>query len=76
MIHRHRLGSWSTPSGNTCDVYLVSRSTVSDLEFCWDCLPLRAHDEAFYRAVLLPQVARRVQEYLELVGSALVVVLA
>jgi hypothetical protein len=68
-----KLGTWSTPSGNSCDVYLVGQGTFRQLEFRWDRVPLRTHDEVFYQAVILPEAARRAAEYLEVVGPALVV---
>jgi hypothetical protein len=75
MSTTHRLGSWTCPSGNSVDVDLVPVSgLMSTLEFRWDqAPPLRPVDEVYYRAVILPDVTRRVAEYKELVGNVLVV---
>jgi hypothetical protein len=50
---------------------------ISSLAFAWDAPPpLRPEDEIYYRAVIRPSVIRRVAEYEERLGAALVVELA
>jgi len=71
-VRRITLGSWSTPSGNACDVYLVGVGRARALQLVWDTFPLSRADASYYTSAVLPAVARRAQEYLE-VGAALVV---
>jgi hypothetical protein len=75
MTAPHRIGSWICPSGNSVDVDLVIVSdSVAQLNFAWDDPPpLSRPDELYYRAVILPSVTRRVQEYTERTGRTLVV---
>ena len=72
-MRHHRLGSWRCPSGNDVDVDLVGEGSVRQIACFWDRFPLAPDDEAFYETAILPAVVRRAQEYLELVGAALVV---
>lgn len=72
-MKRHRLGTWRCPSGNSVDVFLTGRGRFRELKLEWDTFPLRAEDELYYKLVVLPAIARRVREYLEIVGPALVV---
>ena len=64
------LGTWQTPTGNSCDCFLRGRG---ELAFEWDRFPLSAADELYYRLAILPDVTRRAGEYLEITGRALVV---
>ena len=65
-----RLGTWTCPSGNGCDVFLDG----AVVRFEWDQEPpLTAADERDYRARILPAVVRLVQEFLEKPGTALVI---
>ena len=73
-MKRHRLGTWSMPSGNSVDVDVIGEGSLRQIAFFWDRLPLTIGDEVFYETVILPAVIRRSSEYLELVGPALVVV--
>jgi hypothetical protein len=52
-----------------CDVYLVpvDRHT-SHTVFYWTDEELSAEDRVFYQAVIVPEVTRYVQEYLERPG--------
>jgi hypothetical protein len=70
---RARLGSWSTPSGNTCDIYLFGQGVLRQLEFRWDRFPLASRDQMFYETTILPDAIRRSREFLELVGPTLLV---
>ncbi len=74
MIRRHRLGSWRCASGNGVDVYFVRRRDgLGLIALEWDApLPLSKADQVEYEQTILPAVVQRVQEYLELVGPALV----
>jgi len=65
---RHKLGSWTFPSGNHVDVYLEpdAGDGVRQATCEWDSPPpLSVEDEGHYLAVVLPAVAKRTQEYLE-----------
>ena len=73
---RHKLGSWTCPSGNSCDVFLVreGRAKMEHVRFEWDREPpLRAADQLFYDVEILPAVIRLIKEYTERVGPTLVV---
>jgi hypothetical protein len=72
-VNGHRLGSWSTPSGNRCEVHLTGCGSERTVEIAWDTFPLSLADAAHFRCEILPDVARRAQEFLELPGPALVV---
>lgn len=72
-VTRTLLGTWSTPSGNSVDVFLLGSGRFLELACKWDEWPLRAADERFYVVEILPAVARRAREYLEIVASAVVV---
>ena len=73
-MKRARLGTWTTASGNVVEVFLTPQENdVRVLVFEWDCCPLAPADELYYRTHILPAVAQRVREYLELVGPALVI---
>jgi hypothetical protein len=73
----HRLGSWSLPSGDSCDVDLVEPvEGIGELRFWWDLgPPFVPGDEAYYRIVVLPAVTKRVREYPEKIGRVLVLTL-
>ena len=73
MSRRTRLGTWTCPSGNSCDVFIVPGTEVPELALEWDRFPLSDGDKAYYLVVLLPAITRRVKEYLELVGPHLTV---
>ena len=52
---RQRIGSWTLPSGNSCDVYLSD----ADLWFKWDVAPSKAwtqEDIEHYKTVVYPAV--------------------
>jgi hypothetical protein len=38
------LGSWSCPSGNSCDVFIEADGPIHHVEFAWD-RPLSPEDE-------------------------------
>jgi hypothetical protein len=76
VVLRVLLGSWTTPDGNSCDVYLRAAEEVRDvrgLMIEWDAFPLTPDDEVHYTRVILPEVVRRAQEHLGLSGAVLVV---
>jgi hypothetical protein len=72
----HRLGSWTLPSGDSCDVDLVEAGEgVGYLRFGWDSgPPFVPGDEAYYKIVVLPAVTKLVREYTEKIGRILVMV--
>jgi hypothetical protein len=74
-VSSHRLGSWTLPSGDSCDVDLVVVGDgIAELRFWWDSgPPFVPGDEAFYKLRVMPDVVRRVQEYQERLGPVLVV---
>ena len=65
---RHKLGGWPFPSGNRVDIYLepdiANCERRATCEWNWPP-PLSREDAAHYCAVVLPELAKRVQEYLE-----------
>jgi hypothetical protein len=65
---RQKLGSWTCPSGNGCDVFF-RRDVQPGLEhliFEWEeAPPLTASDQLCYLAVILPAVHRRLAELKE-----------
>jgi hypothetical protein len=65
---RRKLGSWTCPSGNGCDVFF-RRDTLPGLEhldFEWDeAPPLAPPDRLYYLVVILPAVHRRCAELKE-----------
>jgi hypothetical protein len=68
------LGSWTCPSGNSCDVVLVPKGETVTVEIRWDePPPLRLEDAGFYVTIVRPAVVRLAQEYLECPGRALIV---
>lgn len=70
-VGRTLLGSWKTPRGNGCDVFLLGEGPLRHLSIERDRYPLSAADEHFYTAMILPAITRRAQEYLELPGRAI-----
>jgi hypothetical protein len=72
-VTRARLGTWDTPAGNSVDVFLSGEGSLRQIACEWDRYPLSAEDELFYTLQILPQLTRRVQEYLERPGRTLVV---
>jgi hypothetical protein len=76
-VNSHRLGSWTLPSGDGCDVDLVEVGEgIGELRFWWDSgPPFVPGDETYYKIVVLPAVTRVVQEYTEKLGRAMVVTL-
>jgi len=69
-----RLGSWTCPSGDSCDVVLVPKGDTVAVEVRWnEAPPLRLEDAVFYVGVIRPAIVRLAQEYLECPGRALVV---
>jgi len=77
-VKRARLGTWTTPSGNSVDVFIGpaarSRHLHRHLHFEWDRFPLTPSDEIYYVTAILPTVTKLAREYLEIVGPAVVVV--
>jgi len=67
------LGSWATPRGNSCDVFLIGEEPLRHVSIEWDRYPLPTEDERHYTAEILPAITRRAQEFLELPGRAIVV---
>ena len=56
---RRYLGSWTLPSGNSCDVYLAAEGLACE----WDTPPSpawSAEDLAHYQAVTFPEILRAV----------------
>jgi hypothetical protein len=74
-VHARRLGSWTLPSGDNCDVDLIEVGEgLAEIRFFWDSgPPFVPGDEAFYTLRVMPDVVRLVQEYQERVGPVLVV---
>jgi len=59
-VVRRYLGSWTLPSGSTCDVYLTS---AGQLSCCWDRRPSPSWPRAdveHYQAVTFPEILRAV----------------
>jgi hypothetical protein len=57
---RRYLGSWTLPSGNSCNVYLASDQA---LRCEWDTPPSSAwpaEDFAYYRSTTFPEIMRAV----------------
>jgi hypothetical protein len=77
-MRRHRLGSWTLPSGNSCDVFIIgSDGAIRRMAFEWDSPPpfRDVADRVDYMMRVLREVTRRAQEYLERPGRAVVVTL-
>ncbi len=74
-MHTHRLGSWTLPSGDSCDVDLVEVSEgIAEIRFFWDSgPPFISGDEAYYKLRVLPAVSKLLEEYTEKVGRTLVI---
>lgn len=73
-MRRTLLGTWSTPSGNSCDVFVLpGEDPLRQLALEWDRYPLSPADEIHYVGIILPAITRRAREYLETPGTALVV---
>ena len=74
-MNRRRLGAWQCASGNGVDVYFVRNPDgLGLIAFEWDAPPpLSRADQVEYEQTILPAVVQRMQEYLEVVGPALVV---
>lgn len=56
---RRYLGSWTLPSGNSCNVYLGAEGLAAE----WDVAPSPAwstEDVAHYQAVTFPEIVRAV----------------
>ncbi len=72
------LGEWKFPSGNHLDATIETRADGARLIVCaWDDPPpLSSRDRVHYHAVVLPEIIRRSQEYLEKPGSMLALVFA
>lgn len=72
---RHRLGDWTCPSGNNVVAYYRRDSKTAQIGFLeleWDAPPpLRAADEVFYQAVIMPAIDRCVRECTETGDSTL-----
>jgi hypothetical protein len=68
-----RLGSWSLPSGDACDVDLCEVSEgIAELRFYWDSgPPFVPGDEAYYKLRIIPAVNQRIREYTERLGRTL-----
>jgi hypothetical protein len=66
-VTRHRLGDWTCPSGNNVEAWLETRGNrQAEIRLAWDVPPpLNHEDEAFYIALIRPQVIRLAAEYLE-----------
>lgn len=72
-MKRAHLGTWATPSGNSCDVFVTGEGPLRHLAIEWDRFPLLPDDATHYEAAILPAITQRAQEYLELAGRAVVV---
>ena len=58
-----KIGPWILPSGNSCEAVLRLHRGAFVAELIWDePPPLSEEDEAFYLAVIRPEVVRRVLE--------------
>ena len=57
---RTKLGSWTFPSGNSCDVtYARDVNGVQHVFFAWDFPPpLGPDDAAYYQGVVVPEIIR------------------
>jgi hypothetical protein len=64
---RTRLGSWTCPSGNRCDVFVWREAPgLEHLAFEWDTPPpLAPADELHYLGVILPAVTQCLAERAE-----------
>ena len=68
-VPRISLGTWTLPSGNSCDVFFLQHEPrgLEHVAFEWDePPPFAAADEAYYLDVILPQLHQRLAEVLEL----------
>jgi hypothetical protein len=70
------IGSWTCPSGNSCDVFLRRGGPgLEYVDLLWDAPPpLQPADERFYFDVILPELHQRVAETLELPAAPAVYV--
>ena len=73
-MSRVRIGSWTCRSGNSVDVFAhPADDGVRCVTLEWDSPPpLSDADYADYVTGILPALTRRLQEYLERPGRALV----
>lgn len=71
MSVRHRLGTWTCPSGNNVIAYYRrDAQALVHIDMEWDTPPpLRAADEVFYIAEIIPAIHRRVREFTETPGG-------
>jgi hypothetical protein len=72
-VSRIRIGSWACRSGNSVDVFVHPDDGIRHVTLEWDSPPpLSDADYADYVTGILPAMTRRLQEYLERPGRALV----
>lgn len=68
-VNRDRvaLGSWTCPSGNSCDVFLRPEAPgIDQIMFEWDAPPpLLPADERYYFETILPELTGRIAELKE-----------
>ena len=71
---RVRLGNWTCPTGNNVEAFYVALDDGQGaLELAWDQPPpLLPGDEAYYRAVVQPEVVRLAAEYIGRTGNILI----
>lgn len=71
---RHRLGTWTCPSGNNVIAYFRRDPKVPQvplLELEWDTPPpLAAADELYYQVEIVPAIDRLVREFTETAGGS------
>ncbi len=60
---RIKIGSWTCPSGNSCDVTFERDSRgMGHCVLAWDSPPpLSPEDHAYYLNVVVPEIARRAE---------------
>lgn len=70
-MHRIFIGTWTLPSGNSCDVTLEADARgVADVSFAWDSPPpLAPEDEADYTKIVRPAVIAAALRYMPAVAG-------
>ncbi len=68
------LGAWDFPSGNQLVVSLEAGNGVRRLRCAWHRFPPSRKDRQHYAEIVAPEIYQRVQEYLEVPISQVLVV--
>ena len=71
-MNRLKLGTWTLPTGNSVDAYLVGDGVGPRGISCkWDTLPLSDAELTYYVDVVAPQLSERAREALGVEGGLL-----